>query len=378
MTTTAGPSHQRHSPHPIAPSYGHYRHHPYAPSQAQAQKGSSCNNSQARVNGHSRSSPNGELPPSPPRSRRDASETPSIGLGVAFGGNNGGKWWDEELPPPPASLSSILDSFRKSGEGDRDLLLSILGAKKAEEERLTALIQTRLTILQARLSLHSAAASLSAIPMVQAPSSDRSPSDPAINAGASTSVSAYGSPNINAGSMAPPPPVVERTPSLTSSRGPGSTSDGIASPPLSNSATYMPPPCPVFEKEINNREQRERERERSEGRGYWQLPSLQSSLRPPPQSASRSPNSPSHAGLPLAPLRDVRMDESSARDRRSAHHNGPMMNGRLDARSNGSLSPKSHASEGSASGSRRDRSGSGLEMLLDAGRVVNESSERDS
>ncbi|WVQ93752.1 hypothetical protein IAU59_000829 [Kwoniella sp. CBS 9459] len=376
MTTTAGPSHQRHSPHPIAPSYGHYRHHPYAPPQTQTQK--SASNSQARANGHSRSSPNGELPPSPPRSRRDASETPSIGLGVAFGGNNGGKWWDEELPPPPASLSSILDSFRKSGEGDRDLLLSILGAKKAEEERLTALIQTRLTILQARLSLHSAAASLSAIPMVQAPSSDRSPSDTAING------SAHGSPNaihssIN-GSMAPPPPV-ERTPSLTSSRGPGSTSDGIASPPLPNSATYMPPPYPAYEKEANNREREQRERERSEGRGYWQLPSLQSSLRPPPsQNASRSPNSPSHTGLPLAPLRDVRLDESSSRDRRPAgngHGHGPRVNGRLDARSNGSVSPKSHVSDGSASG-RRDRSGSGLEMLLDAGRVVNESSERDS
>jgi hypothetical protein len=37
-------------------------------------------------------------------------------------------------PAPPASLSAILDSFRRSGEGDRDLLLSILGAKKAEEE----------------------------------------------------------------------------------------------------------------------------------------------------------------------------------------------------------------------------------------------------
>jgi hypothetical protein len=37
-------------------------------------------------------------------------------------------------PSPPASLASILDSFRRSGEGDRDLLLSILGAKKAEEE----------------------------------------------------------------------------------------------------------------------------------------------------------------------------------------------------------------------------------------------------
>ena len=37
-------------------------------------------------------------------------------------------------PAPPSSLTSILDSFRRSGEGDRELLLSILGAKKAEEE----------------------------------------------------------------------------------------------------------------------------------------------------------------------------------------------------------------------------------------------------
>ncbi|ORX34712.1 hypothetical protein BD324DRAFT_609890 [Kockovaella imperatae] len=106
------------------------------------------------------------LPPSPPRSRRESSETPSLatttGLGAAFGGSSGGKWWDEEIPPPPASLTAILDSFKQSGQGDRELLLAILGAKKAEEERLTALISTRLTILQARLSLHSAAAALAA------------------------------------------------------------------------------------------------------------------------------------------------------------------------------------------------------------------------
>ncbi|CAD6569297.1 MAG: hypothetical protein TREMPRED_005177 [Tremellales sp. Tagirdzhanova-0007] len=97
------------------------------------------------------------LPPSPPRSHRDPSETPSFGLGAALG-PPGGKWWDQELPPPPASLESILESFRRSGEGDRDLLLAILGAKKAEEERLTALVQSRLAILQARLSIHSTGA----------------------------------------------------------------------------------------------------------------------------------------------------------------------------------------------------------------------------
>lgn len=43
--------------------------------------------------------PRDAMPPSPPRSRRDPSETPSVGLplGMAFGANGGGKWWDEEL-----------------------------------------------------------------------------------------------------------------------------------------------------------------------------------------------------------------------------------------------------------------------------------------
>lgn len=67
-------------------------------------------------------------------------------------------------PPPPASLKSILDSFRRSGEGDRDLLMSILGAKKAEEERMTAIIQTRLTVLQARLNLATIQAQMQAMP----------------------------------------------------------------------------------------------------------------------------------------------------------------------------------------------------------------------
>lgn len=71
---------------------------------------------------------------------------------------------DYSQPPPPASLKSILDSFRRSGEGDRDLLMSILGAKKAEEERMTAIIQTRLTILQARLNLATIQAQMQAMP----------------------------------------------------------------------------------------------------------------------------------------------------------------------------------------------------------------------
>ncbi|BEI84692.1 hypothetical protein CcaverHIS002_0500930 [Cutaneotrichosporon cavernicola] len=88
-----------------------------------------------------------DFPPSPPRSHHDAASPPMQKASVDQGDN----YWDD-VPPAPASLKSILDSFRRSGEGDRELLMAILQAKKSEEERLTAIIQTRLTILQARLN----------------------------------------------------------------------------------------------------------------------------------------------------------------------------------------------------------------------------------
>ncbi|KAK8845502.1 hypothetical protein IAR55_006215 [Kwoniella newhampshirensis] len=351
MSTTAGPSSRHsHSPHPhahahayAAPQSHHYRHHPYA---------HPVNAKPPPVASSSRPRPNGELPPSPPRSRRDMSETPSIGLGVAFGGNAGGKWWEEELPAPPASLSSILDSFRKSGEGDRDLLLSILGAKKAEEERLTAVIHTRLTILQARLSLHSAAAAAASTLPIGMPPSHEAASPSHLD-------------------MPPPALAIERTPSLTSSRGPGSASDGINSPPLpanagpSPSMGYMqPPPAPSSNASTSpippTTVLMDKEREPSQQRSYWQLPSLNSSLRAPSpaRGTSRSPGVISHALPPIRMQEEKRgccpRDSAKGKDR-------------------GSLSPTTSNDE------RRQRSGSGLEMLLDAGMrgLARESSERD-
>ncbi|CAK9779379.1 hypothetical protein CC85DRAFT_288663 [Cutaneotrichosporon oleaginosum] len=105
----------------------------------------------AQPSSHHRRSPprdDRDFPPSPPRSHHDAASPPLQKASVDQSDN----YW-EDVPPAPASLKSILDSFRRSGEGDRDLLMAILQAKKSEEERLTAIIQTRLTILQARLNM---------------------------------------------------------------------------------------------------------------------------------------------------------------------------------------------------------------------------------
>ncbi|KAK1926042.1 hypothetical protein DB88DRAFT_480494 [Papiliotrema laurentii] len=292
-TATAPASRAQHSYGPT------YRHHPYAqPGQsASAPRAAptwhSNKDREAREQVREREHREKREPPSPPRSRRDPSETPPLGLGVAFGGAPGGKWWDEELPAPPSSLTSILDSFRRSGEGDRELLLSILGAKKAEEERLTALIQTRLTILQARLSIHSAAASLSYSPPT--PQSD-----------------AIGPKDI------PAPIMPERTPSLgSSSRASASSTSGPVSP------SYMaPPPMPA---------QLASEKNAIKSSGYFTLPPPQSMLRN--RSRSRTP-----------PL-----------DHRHPHHARTLPPVRLEERDSrymprGSSSPKSVNSDGRAPG----------------------------
>lgn len=262
MTTAVPRSHHSYGPA--------YRPHPYAAPANPSSASRSAPTWQSKEQPREMREQQRE-PPSPPLSQRDNSEVPPLGLGVAFGGAPGGKWWDEELPAPPSSLSSILDSFRRSGEGDRELLLSILGAKKAEEERLTALIQTRLTILQARLSIHSAAASLSQSSPLTPQSEITHPKD------------------------LPQPQsfLPERTPSLgSSSRASASSSSGPISP------TYVAPALPA---------QLASEKKPS----YFTLPPPQSMLRTGSRSRSPSPPIPYHArSRALAPVkigeRDIR------------------------------------------------------------------------
>lgn len=89
MSSVAGPR--------LSPPTHAYRHHPYAAPQAQSSSRPKWASTERE-----KLSPRDVMPPSPPRSRRDQSETPSVGLplGMAFGANGGGKWWDEELVSP--------------------------------------------------------------------------------------------------------------------------------------------------------------------------------------------------------------------------------------------------------------------------------------
>jgi hypothetical protein len=213
----------------------------------------------------------------------------------------------DKQPAPPASLSSILDSFRRSGEGDRDLLLAILGAKKAEEERLTSLIQTRLTILQARLSVHQTSMQLDAAAAHMPPM----PHPPMSMAASPHELVA---------------PLPERTPSLTS-RGSTTSSSGPVSPGLA--ASYSN----VYDREYDPR----RESDDEKPRAYMRSAPRPFHL-PPPRNLWRRHDSPSDDGpvsmdakKPFLPSMTVRRDDHYHRRSISPRGEAPGIDLLIDA-----------------------------------------------
>ncbi|PFH49207.1 hypothetical protein AMATHDRAFT_63583 [Amanita thiersii Skay4041] len=52
-----------------------------------------------------------------------------------------------EQPPPP-SLREILGAYRAKGDGDRDMLLSMLNAKSAEDQRIASVASLHRTVLE--------------------------------------------------------------------------------------------------------------------------------------------------------------------------------------------------------------------------------------
>ncbi|KAJ7169538.1 hypothetical protein C8R46DRAFT_200288 [Mycena filopes] len=50
--------------------------------------------------------------------------------------------------PPPPSLRDILGAYKANGDGDRDMLLAMLNAKTAEDQRLASLAALHRTMLE--------------------------------------------------------------------------------------------------------------------------------------------------------------------------------------------------------------------------------------
>lgn len=77
----------------------------------------------------------------------------------------------EQTPPP--SLRDILGAYKAKGDGDRDMLLAMLNAKSAEDQRLAAVASLHRTLLDLS-SLDHTAPSNSSQPLLHPTSYDRS------------------------------------------------------------------------------------------------------------------------------------------------------------------------------------------------------------
>lgn len=210
------------------------------------------------------------------------------------------------------------------------MITQVLSYADFVPQRLTALIQTRLTILQARLSIHSAAASLNSY----------TPLTPASEAPSH--------PTIHRSSASPAPQ--ERTPSLESSRSERSSFQSLGPvSPISSGSQYMPPPPVPSTSQLT-----------SEKSGYFHLPPPTSVLRSRSysnSSANSNPPSPKQSKdeMRLPPMYRIGEREFSARSQQPQ----PRSTSRP-----GSASPRSTGSNDSATSSSR---APGLDMLLDAG-----------
>lgn len=72
--------------------------------------------------------------------------------------------WNLIEQSPPPSLREILGAYKAKGDGDRDMLLAMLNAKSAEDQRLAAVASLHRTLLDLS-SLHHATPSASSQPL---------------------------------------------------------------------------------------------------------------------------------------------------------------------------------------------------------------------
>ncbi|KAG9094037.1 hypothetical protein FS749_013257 [Ceratobasidium sp. UAMH 11750] len=76
---------------------------------------------------------------------------------------------------PPPSIREILGAYSAKGEGDRDMLVALLNAKSAEDQRIAAVATLQQTVLQMQHSLALAQAQAQLGPVPQPPPSSSSP-----------------------------------------------------------------------------------------------------------------------------------------------------------------------------------------------------------
>jgi len=83
--------------------------------------------------------------PSPPYSQSEQMDPHALKSVLAS------TWQVLEQPPPP-TLREILSAYKSKGDGDRDMLLAMLNAKSAEDQRIAAIATLHQKMLDARAS----------------------------------------------------------------------------------------------------------------------------------------------------------------------------------------------------------------------------------
>ncbi|EAU93430.2 hypothetical protein CC1G_04409 [Coprinopsis cinerea okayama7 len=79
--------------------------------------------------------PHNDLPPSPRHPQDDLRQALSQANAII-----------EQAPPP--SLREILTAYRTKGDGDRDMLLAMLNAKTAEDQRISSVASLQRTVIE--------------------------------------------------------------------------------------------------------------------------------------------------------------------------------------------------------------------------------------
>ncbi|KAF8751920.1 hypothetical protein RHS01_08139 [Rhizoctonia solani] len=103
------------------------------------------------------SPPRSPTSPSPPSAPSSSSSTSTEALATALSQVSKALKVDQNgrlifLQPPPPTLREILSAYAAQGRGDRDMLIALLKAKAAEDQRITNVAKLQQQVLQVQLA----------------------------------------------------------------------------------------------------------------------------------------------------------------------------------------------------------------------------------
>ncbi|KAH7340294.1 hypothetical protein B0J17DRAFT_715523 [Rhizoctonia solani] len=185
--------------------------------------------------------------------------------------------WHALSQAPPPSLREILSAYNSKGEGDREMLVALLNAKSAEDQRLASLATLHQTVLQMQHAIAIAAVTAqqpAARPPVPQPQPSRK----------KRSHAEYAPDAYKAGHDDREPPLPPSPDSSASGSSPRADFPHLSNPSTMSIRTLLHPSKRRRESGYDERErmydERDRERERERERAYIEDREYRSRSRP--------------------------------------------------------------------------------------------------